>query len=116
MQPRSAAVPLTVSSPELSTRDGSVARTSRVISSVIAWLQCRSLKPRIIVSSELGLRQIIELGGEAPGSRVDVALHRTLLASLSNRMPLMPRSSTSASSTLSTVSDENRPLSAIATG
>ena len=42
MQPRSAAVPLTVSSPALITSAGSVTATSRVISSVVAWLQCRS--------------------------------------------------------------------------
>ena len=55
IQPRSAAVPLTVSSPELNIKEGLATRTSRPISSVMAWLQCRSLKPKIIDSSELGL-------------------------------------------------------------
>ena len=54
MQVFSTAVPLTVSSPELSTTRGRVAWASRVISSVIAWLQCRSLKPSSIVSPGWG--------------------------------------------------------------
>ncbi len=79
MQPRSAAVPLTVSSPALITSAGSVTATSRVISSVVAWLQCRSENPSSMVSPRRGAGRATSWPAEAERGVGDVVVDRLLL-------------------------------------
>ena len=116
IQPRSAAVPLTVSSPELNITEGSgyPNKPSDQFRHGLVAVQVAETQDHRFVGTRS--RQRVKLVGQAQRGGVGIGLHRRCWRELSSLMPLIPRSKTSASSTLSTVSEENRLPSAIATG